>query len=732
MRIRHALVFALLFLAVSARAAELAPPSSGAPESTVEQKAEMPVPSAGDTGSGGPEAPTGEGQTAGEKGPGSAGKELVETGVPPVPMQGESPPAPIRSTPAPGTPGFLVKFNNADIFSVIHTLARIAGINYLVDPRVRGVVNIQTQGTVRKEGALDLLFSVLRVNGATAVLEGDLYHIIPMAESKLEPLPFSDPGGPEDALPAGRAVMQAFPLQYIAAADMAKVIKPFVSTGGDAVEVPRANMVLVVDTAANMAKHARMVELFDADAFRSARVRIFPLQYVDPGEMADNLDKIFSALDFSSKQGRPAGINFVPIPRLNALLVVSASTKTMENLERWIGELDREPTSTSRAVRRYHVKNGKAKDIADILAKLFPERATAAEGKPTQFRPKVAEAVSKTTSSPGVRIETTAAKGPEGQQGAEADGKGLRGGKFDIILDEPTNSLIIRGSASEYAAVLDILKAVDVYPQQVLLEVLIGEVQLDDALRLGIDWNYMGTSHGGKVSQEISLVTSAAELASGLKYAVEKTNRLTAAFRALANDGKVSVLSSPSVIAVNGKKSKIEVADSVPIVTASIVANSNPPVTTQTVEYRDVGVLLTFTPYINDGGIVTLEIEQEVSEVSTTVSTATDNPSFFKRNIQTTLIATQDRSIVLGGLVKERKSRSREGLPFLYKIPVIGWLFGARSDSVSRTELLIFITPRVISSIDEGTNLSREFEERVQELKRRIGEAKGVRQPTEK
>jgi len=131
--------------------------------------------------------------------------------------------------------------------------------------------------------------------------------------------------------------------------------------------------------------------------------------------------------------------------------------------------------------------------------------------------------------------------------------------------------------------------------------------------------------------------------------------------------------------------------------------------------------------YINDEGIVTLEISQEVSEVKTTSVGASANPSFFKRSVDTTLIATQDRSIVLGGLVKERRERTRDGIPFLYKIPVFGWIFGARSNVVSRTELLIFITPRVIASIDEGTRLSREFEDRVAELKMRIWEAKGIK-----
>jgi general secretion pathway protein D len=192
-------------------------------------------------------------------------------------------------------------------------------------------------------------------------------------------------------------------------------------------------------------------------------------------------------------------------------------------------------------------------------------------------------------------------------------------------------------------------------------------------------------------------------------------------------DGKASVLSLPSVIATNGKKARINVADQVPVVNTTLQSNTNPPVTTTTVEYRDVGVILTFTPYINDSGLVTLEIEQEVSEVSSTSSSANTNPTFFKRSISTNLVASQDQSIVLGGLVKERKSLNRAGLPWIYKIPVFGWLFGSRDDTINRTELLIFITPRVIRSVEEGIQLSRDFEERVQQLKGRMGETKGLR-----
>ncbi len=642
------------------------------------------------------------------------------------PFRRQPPAAAVSPTPAPspaigGGPGFFVKFNNADIYEVIHTLGRTAGINYLIDPRVRGVVNVHTQGVVHKDGALDLLFAILRVNGATAVKEGDTYHIIPMTDAKMEPLLPMFPGDKAPKTSSNQVIMRAFPLQYIAVAEMSKVIKPFLSAGGEAVEVGRANILLVTDTTANLDKTAHLVELFDSEVFRAAGMKLFKLKVLDPEEMAKNLDNIFGALDFSARGAKPAGINFVPIPRLYSLLVVSASPKTMVDVEKWIGELDRTGGGAARSIYRYRVKFGKVKDVAAVLEKLYPRKT--APGKATEFKPVVGlglpgQASFPSQTPPAGQPSQTAAKPAKDAKGETE----VQSQPFDIIPDEATNSLILRASLSEYAEALEILNTVDVYPQQVLLEVLVGEVNLNDDLRLGIDWAW--TNQGSTWNQAATL-TNALPGLNNFSYLIEKTGRLTAAFRSLAEDGRASVISSPSVIATNGKQSKINVVDQIPITTSILNSATNPPVTTTTVEYRDVGVILTFTPFINDAGLVTLEIEQEVSDVNTLAPG--ENPTFFKRSISTNLVASEDQSIVLGGLVKERKSLNRSGLPWFYKIPIIGWIFGSQTDSVSRNELLIFITPRVIRSVEQGIQLSRAFEERVAQLKARMKETQGIR-----
>ena len=705
----------------AAPGAQGTPPPQGGGPPTVTIPLPPPAPAAGGEGTAVPTPPVPQVTVVPPPPPATAPSRPASIAAPAPAFSPARPPSP---APSGAGPGFFVKFNNADIYEVIHTLGRTAGINYIIDPRVRGVVNVHTQGMVRKDGALDLLFSILKVNGATAVKEGDTYHIVPMSEAKTEPLipTLSVDGAPRG--PANQVAMRAYPLQYIAVAEMAKVIRPFLTPGGEAVEVGRANILLVIDTTANLEKTARLVELFDSEVFRAAGMKLFRLKVLDPEEMARNLENIFGALDFSARGGKPSGINFVPIPRLNSLLVVSASPKTMEDVEKWIGELDRTGGGASRSIHRYRVKYGKVKDIAAVLERLYPSRiAPVAADKKTEFKP----AVSQLPGQASFPSQTPA--GQPGGAGAPAAARTAKGETevstqpFDIIPDEATNSLILRASLSEYADALEILKTVDVYPQQVLLEVLVGEVNLKDDLRLGIDWTW--SNPGGTWSQTATLAPGSIPALNNFSYLVEKTGRVTAAFRSLAEDGRASVISSPSVIATNGKKSKINVVDQIPITTSVLNSATNPPVTTTTVEYRDVGVILTFTPFINDSGLVTLEIEQEVSDVNTIAKG--ENPTFFKRSITTNLVASQDQSIVLGGLVKERKSLDRSGLPWLYKIPLIGWIFGSRTDSVSRNELLIFITPRVIRSVEEGVQLSRDFEERVAQLRARMKETQGIR-----
>lgn len=642
---------------------------------------------------------------------------------PTPPFPAETPPSPQSSLPAavPAAKGFFFKFNNADIYDVIQSMARAAGINYLVDPRVKGVVNVRTEGVVRKDGVLELLLAILKINGATAIREGETYHIVPLAEAKMEPLIPVLPGDDTEKGGVSQVALRVFPLKYVIVSDIAKVIRPLLSPGAEAIEVAPANALIVIDTEGNNGKTASLVKLFDSEDFRSAGMKLFRLKVLDPEEMAKNLTAFYGALDVSGGGGKPSWINFVPVPRLGAIMVVCASPGTLTEVSKWIDELDRESSGAARSYRRYRVKYGKVKDIAAVIRQMFPKRTSmlsAGPDKPTEFRPVIGQAAG-TNPPPAPQ-----APAPAAATAGKDSGTGGEGG-FEIVSDEPTNSLIIRASGSEFAELLELLKVVDVYPQQVLLEVLVGEVNLDDTLRLGVDWKYLGTGNGFSQTAAVNPVQS---IGTGtFSYLIEKTGRLTGAFRALATAGKASVLSSPSVIATNGKKSRINVADSIPIVTSTLLSNSNPPVTTTTVEYRDVGVLLSFTPFINESGMVTLEIDQEVSEVSSTTAASANNPTFFKRTISTNLVASQDQSIVLGGLVKERKELTRDGIPFLYKIPGLGWLFGSRADTLKRTELLVFITPRVVRSIEEGNRMSRDFEDRVEELKERLGETSGIR-----
>jgi general secretion pathway protein D len=198
---------------------------------------------------------------------------------------------------------------------------------------------------------------------------------------------------------------------------------------------------------------------------------------------------------------------------------------------------------------------------------------------------------------------------------------------------------------------------------------------------------------------------------------VDKTDRFKATLQAFASDDRVNILSSPHIIASDNMEAKIDIAEEIPIVSGKVTTTSADPVTTETVEYRDTGIILTVTPHINDKGLVTLDVSQEVSEVSDRVATGTDNPVFLKRTAQTSMAVQNGQSVIIGGLIRETRSAGESGVPILSRIPVMGALFGFQKRVVNRSELMLLLTPYVITSIEEADLITQEFQDKLSIIK---------------
>jgi general secretion pathway protein D len=658
---------------------------------------------------------------------------------PPVLSTSPSPAAPSPGAPSPagvprpGDPAqgsrFVLNFDNADIYEVIRVMAEMMNLNYIIDPRVKGVVNIRTSGQISQKDIFPVFQAILKMNGATAVRKGILYEVVPFGEAKKL---YTRPSTGRDA---GRTqndekyTIQIITLKFIPATEVSKMIKPFLSDGADIVEYPQKNLLIVGDMASNIRKSLDIIELFDEDIFSEMRVRIYPILNADVNEVAKEMERIFASLEVSLKSGRGVGITFTPIARINSLLAVSSIPGIFDKVERWVKDLDRVPgEGTQLSVFVYYVQNGKAKDLADVLKQIYtPVKGAKAEGKPITASP--AGAAPTTPGPRGVRPSPTT---PSTPAAAREEGGGVPEGEINIVVDETTNALIIRAYHRDYKAILETIKKLDIYPKQVLIEVLLAEVTLDDSNKYGLEWSTFTdafTRGGHTYSYTLGAggIAPQTTMTSGLRYAVTSVDRLAAAISASATEDKLKVISSPHVLASNNKEARIQIGQSQPILTNTYTTTgtSTAGVVEGTIEYKDIGIILTVTPRISDGKLVTLDISVESSTVGkTALGNLADVPYFPKKTAKTTLSIMERQTVVIGGLIEERKETIKTGIPYLSKIPILGALFGYHTNALNKTETVLFLTPHVIGDMGDSQRVTDEFREKVYSIQKELEKKK--------
>jgi len=631
------------------------------------------------------------------------------------------PSTPVKPPETPRGPGVVFNFDNADLYEVIRVMAEILKINYIVDPKVRGVVNIHTVGQIPSEDVFPIFQSILRLNGATAVKKGNVYEIVPFGDAKKSYVPFSTTRDPAKLAAEERYTTQIIILRYIPVAEVSKLIKPFLSDGADIIEHPPHNILIINDLASNVRKSLDIINLFDVDLFADMKVRIYPVLNADVTEIAKEMERIFASFEISTKSGRGVGITFTPVTRINSLLVISSIPNIFERVEAWLRELDKTPAEgTKLSVFVYYVQNGKAKDLADVLKQIF----VATKEKKPEFRERV---VTPEPTPRGVRPTTPAPSAPPKEEAAA-----VPEGEINIVVDEANNALVIRAFQRDYRAILETIRKLDIYPKQVLIEVMVAEITLDDTTQFGIEWSRFLSSQPPN-AQEVVLGArppadpfSAALTAIGIRYSiVELGGRVSAAIRAAATRGRLKVISSPHILASNNKEAKIQIGSSQPILTSTYSGTTGVAgaagVIEGTIEYKDIGIILTVTPRISDGGLVSMEISVEDSTVdTTTLGTLPSVPVFGKRTAKTVLSITEGQAIVIGGLIQDSKNVTKSGIPLLSRIPLLGALFGQHEYITGKTELILLMTPHIITDQLQSDTVTREFKEKVEGIRKEL------------
>jgi general secretion pathway protein D len=459
-----------------------------------------------------------------------------------------------------------------------------------------------------------------------------------------------------------------------------------------------------------MARLLETIRIFDVDRMKGMSVAMFTPIFVDAKTLGDELDTLLA----DPETGLMAGlVRFLVIERLNGLMAVTPRPEYLKQIRDWVERLDIESGGSGRRLFVYRVQNGKAAELAEVLNQLFEDEEET-DGLP---RPRLA---------PGLAPVTARSTPAEGEEtapppAAAATGEGLAlptASKVRIIADEPNNALLVLASAQEYRQVLDAMKQLDVVPMQVLIDVTIAEVTLSDNLEYGLEWtfdNYIKTNRGNFTGTGLlDLGAGGLSPQTGFSYALTGATGVRAVLNMLAEEGNLSVLSSPSLLVLNNQEASIQVGDQVPIATQQRQDTTNPdaPIINN-VEYRDTGVLLNVTPRVNPGGLVIMEVSQEVSQVS---ESTTLGPTISNRSVKSNVAVQSGDTIVLGGLIQDQRDRSEAGIPGLHKAPLIGPLFGTKGDNQRRTELLVLITPRAIADRNTALRVTDEFRRKLNSL----------------
>ncbi len=595
-----------------------------------------------------------------------------------------------------------ITLDNMDIYPVLdYILGGILGLNYVVDPAIKGTISVKIRGEYSRAELLNLLNSILQIHGIALTRNSQgLYMVVRKANSGKV--------GASDVIPPGHRpmapgdVVQVFQLHYLSAIHAAANLRNFVSPGATLVPVTSLNSLILVDTADNVKKVGKILSLMDTNLFKDIYWRVYSLEYTDVEDMARDLNKIFGSGGLYMRQGMDRkGLQILPLKTINSLLVVTRWNELLKLVDKWIRELDQGQSDKGTRVYVYFVQNGKASELADLLKQLYTGKAASEKGHKKVLVEKVKEA----------RPAQSAA--------------GELSEKVEIIPDEANNALLIKASPKDYRIIKNVLAKIDVVPRQVLIDVLIAEVTLDKTFQYGVEWFLK--SHSGAYSSDIVLTDTNIQktlsentpLGTGLggfSYTLYSAGDLRNLITMLASKTKVNILSAPNILAVDNKESKIEVTQDVPIATSSTTSTTESTLT-QSIQYRNAGVILNVTPSINESGLVSMKVTQEVSEPTEKLVEVggKDNkyPSFTTRKATTNLVVQDGHTIAIGGLMKNVKKKDRSGIPILKDLPILGHLFGWRSYSNTKTELLITITPHVIKSMKQADALTREFSQRV-------------------
>ncbi len=606
-----------------------------------------------------------------------------------------------KATPAaglpPGTGEQLVSidFNNVDIVVFIKFISDLTKKNFVIDEKVRGKVTIISPGKITVAEAYQVFLSVLEVHDYTIVPSGQISKIIPSPDARSKNIKTRLK---EEAISADdNVVTQIIPLRYADPNEIKQLFTPLVSKSSVILGYQPTNTLIITDVQSNIRRLLRILKAIDITGV-GQQISIIPVEYADATKLVTLLTSIFSPKGPRGRGAADKDITFVADERTNVIVLLASEGDT-DNIRKLIRSLDKETPRGQANIHVYYLENANAEELAKVLQDI-PQKET-------------------TDKTPGKRTTPVISD------------------KVRIAADKATNSLIITADQGDYVVLESIIKKIDIPRAMVYIEALIMEVNIDKDFRLGSQWlaggeasynNKSGIYGGGFSAGDIggdtgTLGTSVATatgiaLAPGFSMGLFGENitigdgdskivfpTISALVQAYKKDSDVQILSTPQILTTDNQEAKISVGKNVPFQTTATASTTGTEIY-NSFEYRDIAKTLKITPQISKDRMVRLQISLEISDLKG--SNVEFRPTTLKRTVETTAIVKDGNTVVLGGLIDSTLDNSEYQVPCLGSIPLLGWLFRTNAKSDAKTNLYVFLTPRVIQNSTEAAKISEE------------------------
>lgn len=622
-------------------------------------------------------------------------------------------------------------------------LGDILNVDYVLHPPIGGNVTLSTKKPVTPDQAINLMEIALQANGLAMVRDTrGVFHIgrVDALRSLGAAVRVADGAAP--MAPGYGAIV--IPLQYIGAQEMATILRPMAHDGAILRIDSLRNLLVMSGTRAQAEGWLDVVRTFDVDLLEGMSVGLFPLKYLSIDEASAALQLLSGAANGSGAAAVPAttpvakaaavlpsagaslsntplagALHILPIERLNSLLVITPHAPYLEQVKRWMSKFDQPGSGGGQAqLHIYHVQNGNAKHLSGVLSGIFGGTSTDSTSTTSGVAPGLNTISSSTVANSAINQNTSqgtiqnnnlrvsggfgTAMGSAGQPINGGVGNVTALGNIRVMADELNNSVLVWGTNAEYERIETALKRLDVPPTQVLIEASIIEVTLNDTLRYGLEWSFNGGGGGGGRTGTGQLSGSNSSgsglgdvLGAGFSYTVRNSaGNVRAVLNALSSKTNLKVVASPTLMVLDNHTAAINVGTQQPF-EAGQTMNSDGKLITSNLQYKDTGVSLEVTPSVNAGNLVTMTVNQSVTDVGAK-DEVTKQRSFLQRQVSSRVAVRSGESIVMGGLIQESATKGKSGVPWLHEIPVVGNLFGSTSTEGVRTELIVIITPRVV------------------------------------